>query len=269
MAPSRKKAKKPAANPARGFATTSSASKPWGATADDDSAHVEAESKKHESNARLERAPAAAVKADISAADGKELADLTPEQLEAQLVASELQLFVEKYATRTKQDAQRHVARLQTERRLLRTQAERLYLDNWISEGLIEKILNLVSSESSQARPTGVSPDPRDGIADDVVQRTWVLRRALLGLDFAEDRADEAIRQFLTGLTSLEVKDSKAARENVWGLEICLEWLAATYGSEMPNYDRHKAVKNVKSSEDGLVERGSVAPGRIYQSAAP
>ena len=266
MPANRKKGKKPAANPARGFATTSSAAKPR-APADEETARAESETTT-DPGSKLEKPDASnevAESADEPAAPAKELADLTPEQLEAQLEDSELELFVEKYGAKSKQDAQRHVSRLQTERRLLRAQGERLYLNSWIGDELSEKMLGMIDAERSLPCASGPLADAPDVVTDAMIHRAWSLRRALQGLGFPDDRTDEAVRHNFGELVLRGETESKASRESLWGLESCLDWLAATYGrGGMPGYDSHKSMRDEKSSANALLDGGSAPLGTIW-----
>ena len=95
------KKKKPAANPARGFATTSVASKPKPeATSSVEPSGVNTP----DTNATMPAAKDDDTTNTSSAQPERELHELSPEELEAQLEASELQQFVEQYAAKVRKE---------------------------------------------------------------------------------------------------------------------------------------------------------------------
>src|SRR5690242_5635463 len=118
MAGGKKKKKPAAAAAARGFATTSIASKP---RVDPVDATGTGSTESPES-----RGVAASLQNGGAAADSGGAKDepLSPEEFERRLEESELQLLAEKHSQKVKREAQRQRARLETDRRLLRSQAE-------------------------------------------------------------------------------------------------------------------------------------------------
>ncbi|KAF7553370.1 hypothetical protein G7046_g7117 [Stylonectria norvegica] len=232
-----KKKKKPAANPARGFATTSIASKPRPET--------EPETKPVDESAppSSENAPpstASAGDANGNAAS-KEKA-LSPEEFEAQLEESELQLLVEKYAQKTKRDAQRQRSRLETDRRLLRGQADSVNSYKWLPQELMDHILDLVKAENRFAASsvssdnTGAGKMPPE---EETIIRLWTLQQTLAGADFPEER----VRAVILYILDIAPNISSTGKDSIWGLEEALDWLARECSiDELPAYDsRSKA----------------------------
>src|SRR5688572_11201407 len=138
-----KKKKKPAANPARGFATTSIASKPRPETAE--------EPAKPPSKAEAEAAASSQTATGASGDSpggpaGPAIAEttLSPEEFEKQLEEAQLQIIVDKYAAKVKRDAQRQRTRLETDRRLLRSQADYVSSSKWLSQELMDHVLDLI-----------------------------------------------------------------------------------------------------------------------------
>ena len=265
MPPKKKGKKAAAANPARGFATTSSASKPReGPTADLDPTSTDhtAPSQKERSPTKLPgksstaAAPHAAPAALPDTSDGPAQPTKTPEELEAQLEADARALFVEAHAARALQDARRHATRLRTERRLLRGQAERLRLDDWFSEELLDRATQLTDGDPS-APARG---DPGGELADETVVRNWTLWRTLQELGFQAEWADEAVRAFWRSGAAAEEKETRAGKEGRSGLEWCLEWIAGRYGSELPGYDAREAGKEERAAT-GTLDPDSAVPG--------
>jgi ATP-dependent RNA helicase DHX29 len=218
MAGGSKKKKKPAANPNRGFATTSTASKPKPeegsqATSTDPS------------NVATPADASSAVKTSSShpnqtglAAPERELHELNPDELEAQLEASELQQFVEKHGAKVKKETARQVTRLQTDRRLLRGQADFLSVKDWLPDELMQQILDLTLADlkhESNTEKKSSSP-----VGDDLVAKVWQLRQCLLDLAIPLDRVNEVVGWAISNPPA----DSSASL--AWGLEECFEWLA-------------------------------------------
>lgn len=241
MAPNRKK-KKAASNPARGFATTSIASKPK-------EVHVteEAEAAVLTQDEQLGKADSVVSKSIAVDSTSKELHELSPEELEIQLEESDLQLLVEKQGEKSKKDASRQIARLQTERRVLRTQAVPLSTHRWLPPELMLQITDQLGAQmasgglyvefDNKAKPQSIPED-------DLSVRLWTLGQVLVKLGFSEARAHEAISQLLQNEQLAKHATLAQAKDFIWGLEECLDWLGLVCEPvEMLDYDasRHDA----------------------------
>lgn len=229
-----KKKKKPAANPARGFATTSIASKPRPET-------VEPEPKP--SIAQTGAPPTSQNNAppsttgDASAKPPAKEKELSPEEFERQLEESELQLLVERYAVKTKRDAQRQLGRLETDRRLLRGQADSINSFKWLPQDLMDHVLNLIQAENRFAA-SSIAPDSSGAgkmpPEEDVVTRLWTLQQTLSSAEFPSERVDAVIRYILDISPNVSATNSGS----IWGLEEALDWLARECPpDELPVYD--------------------------------
>lgn len=236
--PPNKKKKKPASNPARGFATVSVPSKPK--TTDSTTVSSAAEStaasdvEKPQPVAASEPAAAAPVTA---APEGQALKDYSPEDLEKHLEEAELQLLVDKYASKCKNDSARQVAKLETERRVLRPQANTLSLTDWLSPELLERLLNLAQKEQQDSDPppaydSNESKGPTS--EEDLYVRLWTLKETLLKLGFPEIKTQEVLKHILVYFSGNPASNSK---DVIWNLEESLEWLAMNCDSnELPPY---------------------------------
>ena len=227
MAPNKKK-KKPVSNPARGFATTSTASKPKVDVA-----------KELESGVLLDISEnhAAPITADAgipaenpsSKEREKALHELTPEELESQLENSGLQILVEKYGEKTKKEASRQVLRLQTEKRLLRSQADHLSIRQWLPPEIMQVVTDMLQAKGDSNGFLKATPESNSATADlcedDLLIKLWALKRILPMLGFQEQRTDLAIRHLLTAKTISGPQSLAAGKEPVWGLDECLAWL--------------------------------------------
>jgi ATP-dependent RNA helicase DHX29 len=242
MAGGSKKKKKPAANPARGFATTSLPSKPKSEDVSEANSAVPSgiatptEKKKPSPSEPVQTQGAAATTATATAtahaASTRELSDLSPEELEAQLEASELQQFVEKHGPKVKKESARQAARLQTDRRLLRGQADYLSVKDWLPDELMQQVLDLVTSDRQQEPDPAKKPVLPQG--DDLVAKVWQLRQCLLDLALPPARVHEALAWVVSNPPPLFTS-------SMWGLEECFEWLSLNCEpGEMEEYDYQK-----------------------------
>lgn len=233
-----KKKKKPAVNPARGFATTSIASKPRPEIIDESNAS---------SNPSLASVPGtsdgAAPQADKSGNQSlpKDTASqkdsLTAEEFEKQLEESDLQLFVEKYSQKVKRDAQRQRTRLQTDRRLLRSSADPINSIKWLPQDLMDQTINLIKAESRFAVSSLSSEYAGQGkmpSEEDMVARLWTLLQTLTSVDFPEQHVESVIKYVL----DISPTILTTSKDLVWGLEEALEWLARECtAEELPAYE--------------------------------
>lgn len=264
MAPNKKK-KKPASNPARGFATTSIASKPRivDDVLDNDTilpneALSLSDSGPSRSNADISQ---------FSKESGKELHELSPEELETQLEESDLQLLLEKNGEKSKKEAFRQTSKLLTERRTLQPQAQHLNTRGWIPPEIMLQIVDLLHDQISD-RDSNIYNEQRRSVPtvmeDELVIKTWTLKQVLIQLGFSEKRIKVAVCELLRKGHPVKPLNPNTSKDSVWGLEEVLDWLALVCEpEEMPDYEpsgsknRGKRLKTV--SESGLF----VGAGRV------
>ncbi len=246
MAPNKKK-KKPSSNPARGFATISIASKPKNtdlAIASEIDGSITPLTST-ETNTDLVR--------ETGPVEGpKELHQLSPDEFEKQLEESELQVLVEKYASKCKRESARQVTRLQTERRVLRGQTERLHIRQWLPPEALEEIADLTRREEvngafrSDQEHTAKTHPPNE---EESSVRLWTLQRTLLALDFSEDRVQQVVHTLLDQLSTHVLSMKGAVKDTIWGLEESLDWLALNCNqNELPAYENRRKVTLLKQS---------------------
>ncbi|EGC41863.1 DEAH box polypeptide 36 [Histoplasma capsulatum var. duboisii H88] len=229
MAPNRKK-RKPASNPARGFTTISVPSKlkAPGSSTLLSSANVSMEPQP-ESRSQT---------ASVGALEQPELQQLSPDELQKHLEDAELQLLVEKYGTKCKNDSSRQVLKLETEKRILRPQASNLNVTDWLSPEILNEIMekekleiNQYSEQISKAK----MEETRIFSEEELSIKLWTLRESLLGLGFTQLDVDEALKATL----KLSFSDSTALKDIVWGLDQSLEWLGMSCDeNDLPAYDK-------------------------------
>ncbi|KAL9602381.1 MAG: hypothetical protein Q9179_002563 [Wetmoreana sp. 5 TL-2023] len=142
MAP-KKKTKKGASNPARGFATTSVASKSKNVV--EDLTESTTPSPAPDIDNRLQK------ENDGHLSGEQDLHELAPEELEKRLEESDLDLFLEKHGEKMRRDVARQVTKLQTEKRLLRPQTEPLQIRPWLPPEIMATITE--SLETKQSLP--------------------------------------------------------------------------------------------------------------------
>ncbi|KAL4889791.1 hypothetical protein BDV59DRAFT_103814 [Aspergillus ambiguus] len=233
MPPNNKKKKKPSANPARGFATVSVPSKPKSTDTTAPTSTVESKSV-----SESER-PTPAEK-DNPVAEPQQpssLQNYSPEELERHLEDAELQLLVEKYASKCKNDATRQVSKLETERRIFRQQAVSLSLLEWFPAEVLETILNLAETEERELSPLS-GRDPaglkKSASDEDLCMRVWTLKETLLRLGFPAEKVEESLKHLLLYFSG---NFATSYRDMVCNLDEALDWLALHCSlDELPSY---------------------------------
>ncbi|KAF1916305.1 ATP-dependent RNA helicase A [Ampelomyces quisqualis] len=212
------KKKKPAGNPARGFATTSIASKPRPEKAVSDAAAREnAPAVSNQVEAATPPAPDAAPKAEGPPQE----AAPTPDQLEAQLERDELQLLVEKHAPRVRRESHRNVCKFQTDRRVLRGQSHSMTVHDWLPAEILDSIIALAQAESSDSnRRQGPQSLLKILTEEDAMTKLWTLDLTLRELGFVNDPIESVLKWLCANAAAV---DASAA---IWGLQEALEWLA-------------------------------------------
>ncbi|KAK7180896.1 hypothetical protein DPSP01_000632 [Paraphaeosphaeria sporulosa] len=239
MAPNKKK-KKPAGNPARGFATTSIASKPKEkpAVAQDEEAIVPG--KDH--GPVVDPTPQAA--STSASAPVPLQVEQTPEELEAQLERDELQLLVEKHAPKVRRESRRQATKLQTDRRVLRAAAESLTTHDWLSSDITDRIISLAQTESKDSnRKQSQQSLLKVMSEEDATARLWMLELTLRDMAFSPTHIEPVLRWLCANAASV---DSTAS---VWGLQEALEWLALDHcvGHSL-SYDEPKKLRPTTTS---------------------
>jgi ATP-dependent RNA helicase DHX29 len=210
------KKKKPAGNPARGFATTSVASK----------AKPEQPLVPEEEVAPPKQEPVVEAKAppmQVTSSDQplRDHVEQTPEQLEAQLEHDELQLLVEKHAAKVRRDSHRQISKIQTDRRVLRSQSEHMTVHDWLPQEVMDSIIALAQAESNDSnRRQGQQSFLKVLSEDDAIAKLWMLDLSLRDMGFSSHHIEPVLRWLCANAAGV---DNSAG---VWGLPEALEWLA-------------------------------------------
>ena len=244
MAPNKKK-KKPVSNPARGFATTSVASKVRTQEIED----VDSEQKINDTSS-ISDVP----KDDNKRSNGvsisclepdKQLHEMTPEELEAHLEESDLQAFLERHGEKTKRDASRQVARLKTEKRLLRSQAESLHTTKWLTPEVKVMLQTHIDSERPFDQKISITSNAPSLSSDDLLVQFWKIYLILLELGFSDTDTESALSHFSPGSLT-----HKTAKDGTWALDQTLDLLALSLANrEGLEYDVHR-VNPIRQDED-------------------
>lgn len=251
----KKKTKKPAANPARGFATQSIASKARVEPVDEPTPPAKKPAEPPKSDGLLQTTDV-----DDSASDAQiKKKELTPEEFEAQLEEAELQLLVEKHAQKTRRDAQRQKQRLDTDRRLLRSQAEPINAKKWLPTELMDHILDLIQAEGRFSASSTTS----DGVSggkmlseEDLTVKLWTLQQTLRGSGFPEEKVQVALQYVLDISTSI----SGSIKDSIWGLDEAMDWFARECPlEELPEYESRSAKLGLTPTESPLAS-GATTP---------
>lgn len=232
-----KKKKKPASNPARGFATTSIASKPR-AEIQDPAANAEPVLKDG-AFSDLHVVGATPTGIENSTTQNPTAAPIltSPEDFEKQLEESELQVLVEKHSQKSKRDAARQITRLQTDRRLLRGQADALNTRKWLPPELMEEILDTILADSRSTAQGALlenTPQLKALSEEDLTIKLWTLQQTLSGAGFLE----ENVSLVLSYILEVSEKVIVGNKDSIWGLDESLDWLAREcLRTELPDYE--------------------------------
>ena len=222
-----KKKKKPTSNPARGFTTVSLPSK---AKVDDGASEASIVPTDTGSAEPLGHARQGAVGAAQPPQETSSIPGMTPDQLEEHLEDAELQNIVEKFAERSKREASRQMARLETERRTLRAHAMPLETDDWLTEALVEEVFKMHHSDEL-AGPFRMPQNDKELQQDDLLVKLWTLQQVLklLHVPHAE--------RVLKHVVSHRSDRTLSSKDYIWGLEESLDWLALYAKHEkLPSY---------------------------------
>ncbi|EKD13893.1 uncharacterized protein L3040_005494 [Drepanopeziza brunnea f. sp. 'multigermtubi'] len=251
-----KKKKKPATNPARGFATTSVASKPKAEIAESETTATEHTLETQQTDQIL----AAENHTEAPVVQEK---TLTAEEFEKQLEDSELQILVEKHSQKSKRDALRQKTRLETDRRVLRSQAESLNTRKWLPTELMEEIMDLVNAEGRYTGQSNDSGNVKQASEEELIIRLWTLQQALTGAGFIEEKVSQAVRHVL----DISDKIGTGNKDAIWGMEESLDWLARECSREqLPDYDNwHRKAGALSRSQaetptDSPLPSGTTTP---------
>ena len=212
------KKKKPAGNPARGFATTSIASKPKPERAAADAPTKEVAQAPPKESAAV---PEPAIQASQQVEAPKEEVVPTPDELEAQLERDELQLLVEKHAAKGRRETNRHVSKFQTDRRVLRGQSHSMTVHDWLPNEVLDSIVTLAQAESNDSnRRQGQQSLLKTLNEEDAISKLWTLDLTLRDLGFSQDHIQPVLKWLCANAANVDASSS------VWGLQEALEWLA-------------------------------------------
>ncbi|KAL2429000.1 putative helicase C15C4.05 [Exophiala dermatitidis] len=260
MAPNRKK-KKPVANPARGFATTSLPSK---AKVTEQSGETTAQENGDAADpAQATDAPSRGKDSSRPSDGAPDIKDMNPEELEAHLETSELEALVEKYAARSIADANRQAAKLETERRQLRSQAYRLSTYPWLSDEIVDHLLRLNAPATAYDAPAGGGGLVQD--EEKLLVDLWTLERVLESLKLP--RVGEAISHVavLATLGRLDISS-----DSLPGLQEAFEWYASsTDRDELPNYEAVQGAKPNRSGDSTPIQPISEPTTAIQSRQSP
>ncbi|KAK8092028.1 ATP-dependent RNA helicase A [Apiospora hydei] len=237
MAPKKKKTKA-AANPARGFATTSVASKPVTRIEQAEEAIATPNGKAATPLSAQEGKAAGATSENAALAPSDPTVarptkpDLSPEEFEKQLLESELQLLVEKHAQ--KSSAMPSVKR----RASRRIDAEPVNVRKWLPQELMDHILDLIQAEHRFAA-SSLGPDTTSSgrllPEEELTMKLWTLQQTLESAGFTEEKVASVLQYIL----EIGPNIGGTTKENIWGLEEALDWLARECSrDELPDYDQ-------------------------------
>ncbi|KAL9095415.1 MAG: hypothetical protein Q9165_002286 [Trypethelium subeluteriae] len=233
MAPKKKKTK-PAANPARGFATTSMPSKPK----PDDSNEASKPASEVPSKGSDVTKTEPTVEGKDKRKEGKDapadLHQLSPEDLELQLENSELQLLVDRHSSKVRQHSSRTASKLLTDKRVLRGQAVYLSARDWLPDDLINDAMDIIREEERSAHDLSSRQAKGPGIAEeDLVVKLWSLRETLLQAGFDLPEVGSALKSLVNNPAAVD------ADGTLWGLAEALDYFAIHSDvASLPSYSQ-------------------------------
>lgn len=238
MPPKKKKAKAPA-NPARGFATTSTPSKPRVEASEPTGTPQRATNSQDTAKSKEGEPASQAGSVETTSNPAVVVPQLSPEEFERQLEESELQLLVEKYGQETRRGALRQQARLETDRRVLRPQAEPINVYKWLPPEILDQVLELIRAESRYASAAFASDGPMNAKLpqeEELTMRLWTLQQTLVLLGFQPHRVDGAVRYILAVSPTI----TSANKDSIWALEEALDWMARECNASELRYSDHR-----------------------------
>ncbi|KAL1902052.1 hypothetical protein Cpir12675_000158 [Ceratocystis pirilliformis] len=166
--------------------------------------------------------------------------ELTAEEFAAQLEESELQLLVETSAEKVRLAVKRQQQRLQTDRRVLRGQADPISSQKWMPQEIVDRIMSLIQAEKRFGSGQGTASSSQSSAKsknqqeDNVAIRLWTLERTLTELGFSNHR----IQQVIQAVLEASPDPNAIAKDSIWGLEEALEWFARECSvDELPSYE--------------------------------
>lgn len=232
-----KKKTKPVANPARGFATTSVASKarpPNEVDNNPNTSAVVAPTKTGGKNEVKSAPPSSNVEQQTRPAEA--LQQLSPEELEEQLEREELQLLLDEQGTKIKRESQRQVTRMQTDSRLLRSQVPALHIADWLNSKNIDEILQLAQDDQEHLPSTAVGAHSSRTNETDRLMKLWTLEQVLAGLGYSSEQIQLALHHVLK--QSVVVENNGAL---LWGIAESVELLATScIERDLPSFEQRK-----------------------------
>ncbi|KAI6248545.1 ATP-dependent RNA helicase DHX29 [Erysiphe necator] len=225
-----KKKKKPLSNPARGFSTTSIASKPKAVLPY--SPEIELSNKLVTNNVNSNSNPNLRPE---TVETPEEVRNVTAEEFEKSLEESELQMLVEKYAEKSKKEVKRQILRLETDQRILRCQAEVLHTKKWLSTDLMNEILQLIKAEGRFSGYGNTSNSAKQASEETLTIYLWNLQQVLVDSGFLQEKVLLCLRHILCISDRIRV----TSKDMIWGLEEALDWLSREcIKEELPDYEK-------------------------------
>ena len=260
MAPNRKK-KKPVANPNRGFATVSIASKQRTMpTVEASNTHKHDEGVGNEAN---DVDDAANVESSHQPARSeRQVVDMTAEELEIHLDNADLQNLIDSNGEKIKQQAARNVTRLMTEKRLLRQSLE--MLNTWaalppeLTHHLFQHVQSITMTHRGSAHSDGDREDAADKKTTELLLPSWRLSLLLQGLNFPRDMTLQALAR----IAEIDMtEDADALRDPDWNLSASLNILAVAMAANTDLDFTHPQVEAEKAVNDNVQAEGICATG--------
>lgn len=231
MGPNKKK-KKGSANPARGFATTSVASKHKSEVDQrNEAADVTQESHTPAESAANDESTMRPNGTQIQTLE-RPLHELSAQELEAHLEENNLQNILDLHGSRMLPQVARQVARMCTEKRLLRSQGDSLNARLLLSDDVCNCITKYLQSHKEPIRELTYPTFSHE----ELLVHIWRLYHVLHDLHFSESDIHISLGLLLQAHLKGSYSSETRFRDSIWGLEHCIETLALI-STDTANYD--------------------------------
>lgn len=245
-----KKKRKPLQNPSRGFQTSSLPSKAKAAVLEQPNPPPSGDDSLEEKDRLVSNSIKASGPESQQAQNDAVTQHMSPEQLEEHLERGELQAALAAHGQKIKLDASKAAARLQNERRILRSQASFLDTGQWLTPELRLHVMNLARDENF-GQSIGQSKVIEKALEHlsaemDTCMRLWKLRRTLTQLKLPYLPA--AFQSVLSSKCANN-ETFECSKETLWGLDKALVYIALhSNDNAMHPYDTRPTADDRKPS---------------------
>ena len=251
MAPNRKK-KKGGANPARGFATTSIASKRQSEVGQNDEAEdgLPGGSSSNATGDNVGTGSSSRSGELQSQPLDKPLHQMSPQELETHLEEANLQNILDVHGLKTNQQVSRQVSKMTTENRLLRSQTESLNLHQALSPEMAQDLVDRIYITVEKSVDASTCPSYS---SEELLIHVWRLYLVLRDLHFSSAKIEDALALLVRAHLRGSYRNDLSSKDLIWGLDHCLDSLALMH-ADVESYDSLLAATHADYASDLLAD---------------